>query len=595
MEADQRADIYALGVVLYEMVTGEVPFKGDTALSVALKHKSARPAEPKELNPDTSDELNKLILICMEKEREKRYQTTKDLLADLNNIENGLPLGERKLPPKRRYLKKKLSINWRRILRFGAALVFLLSLITGAIYIYMNRAATVHSIAVLPFENLTGDAEQEYFTDGITDQLIGHLGRIKTFKRVISFWTVAQYKKEKKPLREIAQELNVDAVITGSVQKTGGSVSLNVRLIKALPDEKNLWEEAYDRPLTDVLVMSSEIAQSIAKEIRARLTDEEESRLASDRQVNPETYQAYLKGMSLIDTAELDLNVVNQAIDSFNEAIEKDPTDPMAYAGLALGYSTIGHSYNPTPDAWPRARAAADRALRLDPELAEGYAALADVKFYYEWDWEGAERAFLKANELNPNLAMNHYHYAWFLAEMGRMDEAIEEHKRAQELDPLTLLHTAWLGGLYWIAGDYDLAKEELQKIFALDPDNRLATWLTALVLAEEGKYEEAVVMHEKILGLWWSLARLYAEVGRVEEAREIMAKLEQKPDPLRAFGLAACYATLGEKDKAFEWLSYKPHHAWLPAFRIFSWFSPLHEDPRFHELLEKMNLPSIQ
>ena len=232
--------------------------------------------------------------------------------------------------------------------------------------------------------------------------------------------------------------------------------------------------------------------------------------------------------------------------------------------------------------------------MRLDPTIAEGYAVLADVKFYYEWDWEGAERAFLRANELNPNLAMNHYHYAWYLAVIDRMDEAIVEHKRAQELDPLTPVHTAWLGGLYWIEGNYEEAIAEIQKVFKLNPENRLALFLLANVYADAGRFEEAVATHEKITGFWWSLARLYTEVGREEEAREIMAKLEEEPNSLRAFGLAACYTDLGEKDKAFQWLAYEPHHAWVPAVRIFSWFTPLRDDPRFHELLQKMNLPPV-
>ena len=594
-EADQRSDIYSLGVILFEMVTGSVPFKGDTALSVALKHKSKLPPDPKKLNPELSESLSQLILICMEKDRERRYQTAQELLSDLSNIEAGIPLGERKLPPRKRRPEKKRAIKWRRVLFYGGVPLLLVLLIAGAIYLYINRAATVNSIAVLPFENLTGDVEQEYFVDGITNELIGHLGQIRAFRRVISYWTIVQYKDAKKPLQEIAKELNVDAVVTGSVQKTGGSVSIRVRLAKVFPNEQNLWEETYDRTLTDVLVMSGEIAQAIAREIRINLTAEEEMRFAGARQVNPATYQAYLKGMFYLDSDELNRDVTEQAIACFNEAVENDPTDPLAYAGLALGYVTIGHSSAPTPDALPRARAAADRALRLDPTLAEGYAALAIVKFYYEWDLEGAERAFLRANELNPNLAMNHYHYAWYLAVIGRMDDAIVEHKRAQELDPLTPAHTAWLGGLYWIEGNYEEAIAEIQKVFKLNPDNRLALFLLANVYADAGRIEEAVATHEKLIGFWWSLARLYAEVGREEEAREIMAKLEEEPNPLRAFGLASCYTALGDKDKAFQWLNYEPHHAWLPAVRIISWFTPLHDDPRFHALLKKMNLPPIE
>lgn len=227
--------------------------------------------------------------------------------------------------------------------------------------------------------------------------------------------------------------------------------------------------------------------------------------------------------------------------------------------------------------------------------LAEGHAALADVKSYYERDWEGAEQSFLRADELNPNLAMNHYHYAWYLALFGRMDEAIVEHKRAQELDPLTPLHTTWLGGLYWIDGHYKKAIEEIQKVLELDPDNRTALFVLANVYADAGMFEEAVATQEKSTGPLWSLGRVYAVVGRKDEARKIIVQLEKEPNPMRAFGLATIYAALGEKDKAFQWLAYEQQHAWVAWFRVLPWFHPLRDDPRFKDLLQRMNLPELE
>jgi len=591
-EADQRSDIYSLGVILYEMVTGSVPFKGDTALSVALKHKSKLPSDPKKLNPEVSENLSRLILICMEKERERRYQNAAELLEELDKIEKGIPI-EVRIP-----LKRKIEIKWKSVLLYMGVPLLLILLIAGAIILFIGRAEAIDSIAVLPFENLTGDSEQEYFVDGIADELIGQLGQIGAL-RVISRQSMMQYKGSEKPLPEIARELNVDALVEGTVQQAGGSVSIRVRLIDALPQEQNLWTQTYERAMTDVFVMYSDAARAIAREIRVKLTSQEETRLASARQIDPETYAAYLKGMFYLNKQTPE--GMEKGLEYFHQAVEKNPADPLAYAGLALGYATIGHSAAPTPDAWPRAREAALRALKLDDTLAEAHAAIADVKLYYEWDWKGAEQAFQRANELNPNLAMNHYHYAWYLDLLGRLDEAILEHERAQELDPLTPLHTGWLGELYRRAGRYEEAIEEAQKSLELNPDFPVGWLILGRVYTDKRMYEEAIAAHQKLVevdpGRKHTLGKTYVRAGRIDEARKILAEMEEEePTPWNALCLAKLYTELGKNDEVFHWLAYYEHpHAFFPWFikRLLS--GPLRDDQRFKDVLIKLNFPDLE
>jgi serine/threonine-protein kinase len=590
-EADQRADIYSFGVILYEMVTGSVPFKGDTALSVALKHKSKLAQEPKQLNPDVSGELNKLILICMEKERERRYQTAAELLADIQNIQEGIPLGERKVP------KKKREIKWKNIFLYGGVPLLSILIIVGGIYLSTNRAATIDSIAVLPFENLTGDTDQEYFVDGFTDKLIGQLGRIGEL-RVISRRSVMRYKASEKSLPEIARELDVDAVVTGTVEQVGDSVSIRVRLVDALPEEQNLWEHMYDRAMTDVFMMYSEVSRAIAREIRVKLTSQEETHFASLDSVNSEAYEAYLKGLFhwRLGTAEGQ----EKGVAYLHQAIEKDPTFAMTYATLAFVYNTIGHSAMATPDSFPRALAAARSALRLDETLAEAHAALAQINLYHEWDWEGAEQIFQRALELNPSSAMTHYHYAWYLALFGRVDEAIVEHKRARELDPLNPLHTAWLGELYLMKGQEEEALEEARKSLELNPDFPIGWLILGRAYVAKRMYEEAIAAHQKLAEIQprrrFALGRTYALAGQMDEARKILAELEkEEATPFAALGLAKLYTALGEKDEAFRWLAYETPHGHFPWVRVSPWSVPLRDDPRFDELLRKMNLPQLE
>jgi serine/threonine protein kinase/Flp pilus assembly protein TadD len=597
-DADQRSDIYALGVILYEMVTGSVPFKGDTALSVALKHKSKLAQEPKQLNPDVSENLNKLILICMEKDRELRYQTAAELVADIQNIEEGLPLGERILPARRKKLaKEKREIKWKSVFLYTGLPLLLVLIIAGAIYLYTTRAASIDSIAVLPLENLTGDAEQEYFVDWITDELTGKLARVGTL-RVISFTSMRRYKGSDKSLQEIAQELNVDAVVTGTVQQAGENVSIRVQLLDVFPEERILWEETYDRVMTDVLMMHSEIARTIAQEVRAKLTPEAETILASGRQVNPDAQEAYLKGLYHMNQGTPD--GYQKAVEYLHEAVEKDPSDPLAYAGLAAAYIQIAHSPLATEDSLPRAKAAAQRALRLDDTLAETLNVFGFIAGYYDWEWETSEKAFQRAIEINPNLAMAHYWYSWQLILFDRMEEAEAEHIRAQELDPLTPLHSAWLGGLYWIWGRYEKALEEIHKTFEMSPNSWTVLYVLGHIYVDRGMYEEAIEVLQKASARYKNLRFLigcaYAKSGRRDEALEILAELEkEKSTPFGAFCLAELNIALGNMDEAFRWLNYERPHCWVPWIRVLPPFRPLRSDPRLKDMLQKMNVLPLE
>jgi len=478
----------------------------------------------------------------------------------------------------------RVAIPSRRIL---AAVIGILIVIAGyAIYTrYISRPGKIETIAVLPFEDLSGVENNEWFSQGMTEAISTNLSKVSALT-VISNQSAWQYKVAAMPIPEFGQRLKADVFVTGSVLRVEEKVRITARLIEAATN-RHLWAQDYERDMANILAMQSEVARAIAGEIKVKLTPEEETRLASARQINPETYEAYLKGMFYVYKGEYE-----QGLTYLNQAIEKDPADPLAYAGLAFGYVTIGHSIAATPDVWPRAREAALRALRLDETLAEGHAALADVKTYYEWDWEGAEQSFLRADELNPNLAMNHYHYAWYLALFGRLDEAIVEHKRAQELDPLTPLHTTYLGWLYWIGGDYEKAIEEIRKTLKLYPDDWEGLWSLGYVLADAGMYEEAIAAHQKA-GDLGALGLTYAKAGRRDEAQKILAELEEEEaTPWGAFSLAVLYTALGEKDEAFRWLAYEQPHTFVPWVRVLPLFEPLWADPRFKDLLQRMNLP---
>jgi TolB-like protein/DNA-binding winged helix-turn-helix (wHTH) protein/Tfp pilus assembly protein PilF len=458
----------------------------------------------------------------------------------------------------------------------------------------------IHSIAVLPLDNLSGDPNQEYFAEGMTDELITELSKISGL-RVIARTSAMRYKGTKKSLPEIARELNVDAVMESSVLRSGNRVRINARLVDGTT-ERVLWSETYDRNLEDILTLSSNLARDIAREVRIKLTPEEQQRLASTRSVKPEAYEAYLRGRYLLSkrTGE----DTRKGLGYFEQAVEVDPKYAPAYAGAADAYIQLAF-YGPIPPAAANAKAreAAVKAVTMDDSLAEGHASLADVLFHYDWDWSRAEKEFQRAIALNPGYAKAHHGYGWFLIAMRRYDEAIVEMKTAQDLDPLAPIINSGVGSALFYRGDYDLAIKKWQSTLDLNPNFWvLRGWLGLGYLAEglndKGLRElEAAVELSK--GNPSALAHLgygYAASGKRAKAQQILHRLRQKAKKgyVSPYQFAMVYAALGEKDHAIKYLeeAYGDHYTLLVGLNLPRTFPSLRSDPRFQDLLRRMNFP---
>ena len=480
------------------------------------------------------------------------------------------------------------------------ALLTVLAMAGGFIY---EREPTVvsdriDSIAVLPFDNLSGDQEQAYFAAGLQDAMIGSLSKIKSL-RVISRKSTLRYQDSDLSFSEIARELNVTAMIEASILRLQDQVRIEVQLVRAFPQEDHLWSATYERDLSDVLSMLNEVAKTVASEIEISLSEGEVESLATARTMNPRTYEAYLRGTYKLNQSTNES--VKEGLKILHEAVANDPADPFAYAALALGYVNAGHGsifIADVHDPWQRARAAAVQALKLDPNLADAHTALAEVKGYYEWDWSGAEQSFKRALVLNPNLAEAHYQYGWQLTIRNRNVEAEKHMLLAKELDPLHVDYTAWLGGWYWMMGRPEEAIEEVSKAFELDPNSITSNWVLAQVSAGQGDLDRSL---DALQNLGRILNRgdvksagtglIYALMGRRAEAQEVLEQIDlSSAAPMM---LAQIYALLGDKDGAFRQLEIvfdiPVYSAGMitvsPAFRS------LREDPRYFALLSRANL----
>jgi len=588
---DKRSDIWSFGCLMYEMLTGHLPFEGETATEILARIIEREP-DWEVLAQEIPMNIRTLLRRCLEKKPQRRLRDIGDAAIEIEETLT-VPATATATRP-----AAPLRSRWRLaavVVLVAGALVVLLTVVRPNIGPWREKLpGRIESLAVLPLENLTGDPNQEHLADGITGALITDLGGIDALQ-VRSRTSIMQYKGLKKPMPETGRDLKADAVVEGSVMRVGQQVRVEVRLIHA-PTDTRIWGNSYQRRLGDVPILLGEVVRTIAREIEITLTPDLQARLSARRSGNSEAYDTYFMGMFHLHKRTPEGS--EKGLDYLQQAIEKDPTDPLPYAGLALGYSIIGHGPAPLPEAWPRARAAAVKALELDDTLAEAHAALAEVKLYYDWDWAGAERDLRRALKLNPNFADAHAQYAWYLVLLGRLDEGLAEMKRAQKLDLLQPIYTAWLGRQYWWAGQDEKAIDEARKSLELNPDFPVGLCVLGDVYAAKGMYEEAIELHQKARSIapnWgWSLGHTYALAGQRDEALKVLADLGEEYQQRNAWGVVEIYAALGEKDEAFRCLEagYKYRHNWIPWMARNRNYEPLRDDPRFQDLLRRMNVP---
>jgi len=593
-KVDHRTDLFSFGVVFYEMITGHAPFKADSEAATLNAITSTKPELLARFRREVPVELQTIVDKALDKDVATRYQHADEMAANLKSVRKSSD-STVTCQALNRYAQAKRK--WAYLIAGLAILV--VACVSIKIYVLKPAEEPLDSLAVLPLQNLSGDPEQEYFSDGMTEALITELQKIKSL-RVISRTSVMRFKKTEESLPEIAKKLTVKAVVEGSVLRDGENVRITVQLIQVSP-EKHLWASNFDRPMRNILALQGDVAQAIAKEVRAIVTREEQIQIENRKAVNPEAHEAYLKGRFYWNKRTgPDLQ---KAIEYFDQAIEKDASYALAYAGLASAYVILPQFVAlPSKDMVPKAEAAARGALQLDPTLAESHAVLGCIKSDYEWDWPGAESEFRRAIELDPNYPTAHHWYSGLLCYLGRLDEALAEIKRAQELDPLSLIINTAAGDPLYNMRQYDKATSQFKQVLELDPDFMIAHCDLGLVYEAQDKFEEAITEYQEVrrlvghgnLGLS-DLGRVYALTGRRSEAVKILNELfeSSKQGDRVSVDISQIYLGLGDKDKSFEWLekAYQERSWGLLYLKTQPLWDSLRSDPRFAELLRKMKL----
>jgi TolB-like protein/Tfp pilus assembly protein PilF/predicted Ser/Thr protein kinase len=599
-ELDARSDLFSFGAVLYEMATGQLPFRGESSAVIFHEILDRTPVAAVRLNPDLPAELERIIDKALEKDRNLRYQHAADMRTDLQRLKRDTETGkatairEAALTVPRAPLWSRLKIGTRIL-----ALAIIVGTLTAG-WMYLHRGTTsIDSLAVLPFANAGGDANLDYLSDGITESLITNLSQIRGL-RVMAPSTVFFYKGRTIDPRKVGRDLSVTAVMQGKVVEGNGDITISTDLINT-SDGSEIWGEQYRRKITDVLSLQQEISHDVAARLRSRLTGEEESRVTKSYTDNPRAYELYLKG--LYNSQKLTKDGLEKGIDYFRQAIAIDPKYALAYDGIAYSYNGADDWILPPQDAVPKAKEAAKKALELDETLGAAHINLGAAYFWYDYDWKSAERELKRGIELSPNDVWAHEAYGWYLLVMRRFDDGIAENKRAQQLDPLSSVANMLLGQSLYYAHRYDEAIDQLRTTVDLSPDNWVAHDLLGWCYEVKGdlaqalaEFQRARQIENSIAEPLASLGRGYAMLGKTEEAHKVLDQLNQLSmhNHVPPYNTAFVYTALGDKNQAIALLQRaNQERSWyVVMLALDPKFDNLRSDPRFEHLVRQIGLP---
>jgi TolB-like protein/tRNA A-37 threonylcarbamoyl transferase component Bud32/Tfp pilus assembly protein PilF len=594
-ELDTRTDLFSFGAVLYEMATGQLSFRGDTAGVIFESILNRTPGPATRLNPDVPPKLEEIISKTLEKDRDIRCQSAAEVRADLKRLKRDSESGKTAgMSAAAAPIQVTTWLSRRATVTFVGVAFLAGALIAGSKFYLGRHGDMVDSVAVLPFVNTNGNPDEEYLCDGITEGVIHSLSQLPQL-RVMSRSTVFRYKGHGSDPQSVGRDLNVRAVLVGTLVHHGDSIHLESELVDAA-NGSEIWGTQYDRKLSDISTVQQEIVRDISQRLKLRLSPEDRNKLSKQNTESWEAYNLYLKGLYYWNKFSED--GMEKAVGYFQQAIDKDPTYALAYAGLAHAFHELSYA-NPPREMMPKSKAAAVKALQLDESVAEAHAALGWVKWRYDWDWTGAEREFRRALELDPNSEMAHAQYALYLDSMQRADEATAEHNRTIALDPLSLIDNTNVGDGLYGTRQYDKAIDQYQKTLELDANFSLARWNLANAYDRKGMYKEAVAEWQKAF-LTDGDTRSAALIGQAYSRSGYKGALQAWLDDLTnqsthhyvsAYSIATMYARLGEKDRAFESLekAYRDRSAELVDFRVEPVFDFLRSDSRYGDLVGRI------